>query len=62
MPSLPYSLFENPMTPDPNDRMAIPSVNQCLTIHDLFAHMVSRGSTVTTAEAHSVYEELCFLR
>jgi hypothetical protein len=60
MPPLPYSLYENPMTPDPNDRMAVPSVNQCLTAQDVFTHMVSRGSTVTMAEAHSVYEEFCF--
>lgn len=56
---LKYSLIENPMTPDPNDRMARPFVNRRLTISDVFAHMISRGSTVTTAEALSVYEELC---
>jgi hypothetical protein len=56
---LKYSLFKNPMTPDPDDRMAVPSVSRRLGISDVFANMVSRGSTITTAEAQSVYEELC---
>jgi hypothetical protein len=56
MPLL-YSLIENPMTPDPNDRMAITQVNESFTLDDVIDQMISRGSTVTKAEALSVYEE-----
>lgn len=47
------------MTPDPNDRMAITKINMTYTLEDVFALMMSRGSTVTKAEGLSVFEELC---
>lgn len=46
------------MTPDPNDRMAVTQVSQSFTLDDVIDQMISRGSTVTKAEALSVYEEL----
>jgi len=53
-----YYLIDNPMTPDPADRMAISVVNQAYTLEDVIDEMISRGSTVTKAEALSVFEEL----
>ena len=55
---LKYSLVDNPMTGGPNDRMAISSVNQGYALEDVIDRMISRGSTVTKAEALSVFEEL----
>jgi hypothetical protein len=56
--ALKYALVSNPMTPDPNNWMAISSANQGLTLEDVIDKMISRGSTVTRAEALSVFEEL----
>jgi hypothetical protein len=56
---LKYSLTENPLTPDPNDRSAVTYVNQVHTLDDLIDQIVSRGSTVTRAEVLSVFEKLC---
>lgn len=54
-----YALFENSMTSDPSDRVAVTQINQSLTLEEVFEQMSSRGSTVTRAEALSVFEELC---
>jgi hypothetical protein len=56
--ALTYYLVDNPMTPDPNDRRAVVLVRQSYTITDIIDQMISRGSTVTKAEALSVFEEL----
>src|ERR1044072_4521512 len=56
---LKFSLFENPITLDPKDRTAVTQINQSYTLEEVFEQMSSRGSTVTKAEALSVYEELC---
>jgi hypothetical protein len=56
---LKYSLIDNPMTADPDDRMAMTSVNQSFELGDVIDEMISRGSTVTRAEALSVFDELC---
>jgi hypothetical protein len=56
--ALRYGLTENQLTSDPNDYMAVTTDNQTVGIEELIDHMISRGSTVTKAEALGVYEEL----
>jgi hypothetical protein len=56
---LKYSLAENPLTSDPNDKSAVTYVNHVHTLEDLIDQIVSRGSTVTRAEVLSVFDELC---
>ncbi|MGV3508110.1 MAG: DNA-binding domain-containing protein [Sphingobacteriaceae bacterium] len=55
--ALKYALFENPMTADLNDRMAVTIANETLDIEDVFAEMTRQGSTVTKAEGLAVFEE-----
>lgn len=55
--SLKYALFENNLTPDPNDYMAVVQPESSKTQEQVIDLMVSRGSTVTKAEALSVMEE-----
>lgn len=55
--SLRYVLYDNQMTADPNDKMAVTVTSRQFTIEDVIAKMISRGSTVTKAEALSVFEE-----
>lgn len=52
-----YALFENNLTPDPTDYMAVPQNLQSKTQDDVINLMISRGSTVTKAEALAVFEE-----
>lgn len=56
--ALNYYLVDNTMTPDPNDRRAVVLPRQSFSINAIIDQMISRGSTVTKAEALSVYEEL----
>jgi hypothetical protein len=47
--SLKYSLIENPMTPNPDDRIAVTHVNRALTLEGLMRKIVSNktgGKTV----------------
>lgn len=53
-----FGLIENHLTDDPGDYMAIVQNNQTYTVPDIIDRMISRGSTVTKAEAFSVYEEM----
>jgi len=55
--SLKYALFENHLTADPDDFSAVAQSSAAKTENDIFDLMVSRGSTVTKAEALSVMEE-----
>lgn len=55
--SLDYALFENHLTSDPNDYMAVVQNQQSKNQEDVIDLMVSRGSTVTKAEALAVFEE-----
>lgn len=52
-----YALFENHLTADPSDYMAVVQDLQSKTQEDVINLMISRGSTVTKAEALSVFEE-----
>ncbi|MFV0376708.1 MAG: DNA-binding domain-containing protein, partial [Mangrovibacterium sp.] len=52
-----FALFENHLTPDPTDFMAVVQDLQAKTQDDVMNLMVSRGSTVTKAEALAVFEE-----
>ena len=54
---LKYALFENHLTDDPNDYMAKVQDVQPSTFDDVIDLMISRGSTVTRAEAMAVFEE-----
>lgn len=54
---LDYALFENHLTAAPNDYMAVVQNQQSKTQEDVIDLMVSRGSTVTKAEALAVFEE-----
>jgi hypothetical protein len=55
---LTYYLVDNTITPDPNDRRAVVITRQSYNIDSIIDQMISRGSTVTKAEALSVFEEL----
>ena len=52
-----YSLFENNLTPDPDDQLAVVQPISTKSMEDVVDQMISRGSTVTKAEALSVMEE-----
>lgn len=52
-----YGLVENPLTSDPDDYMAVTLDNQTVDIDGIVERMVSRGSTVTKAEALGTLEE-----
>jgi len=54
---LKYALFENHLTPEPDDYMAVVQNYEAKTQDDVINLMISRGSTVTRAEALSVMEE-----
>jgi hypothetical protein len=55
--SLDYALFENHLTADPSDYMAVVQNPQSKTEDDIVALMVSRGSTVTKADALATIEQ-----
>ena len=55
--ALQFALFENHLTSDPNDRMAVVQNLQSKTQEDVINLMIGRGSTVTKAETLSVLEE-----
>lgn len=55
--ALKFALFENHLTSDPNDYMAVVQDVPAKMQDDVFDVMISRGSTVTKAEALSVTEE-----
>lgn len=55
--ALKFALFENRLTNDPNDYMAVVQDLQSKTQADVIDLMIGRGSTVTKAEALSVFEE-----
>ncbi|WP_423128609.1 DNA-binding domain-containing protein [Gaoshiqia sp. Z1-71] len=57
MMALNYALFENHLTTDPTDYMAVVQNQQSKTQDDVIDLMISRGSTVTRAEALAVFEE-----
>jgi hypothetical protein len=52
-----YGLVENQLTSDPDDYMAVTLDNYTKGIDDIVERMISRGSTVTTAEALGTLEE-----
>ncbi|MGQ1947087.1 DNA-binding domain-containing protein [Geofilum sp. OHC36d9] len=52
-----YGLIENPLTSDPDDYMAVTFDNQTVGIDEIVERMISRGSTVTKAEALGSFEE-----
>jgi hypothetical protein len=55
--ALRYALAENLLTADPDDYMAVTTDNSTAGIGEIVDRMISRGSTVTKAEALSVLEE-----
>lgn len=55
--ALRYALTENLLTADPDDYMAVTTDNATAGINEIVDRMISRGSTVTKAEALSVLEE-----
>jgi len=55
--ALNYALYDNPITADLNDRMAVTQTNQTFTLEDVFDEMTRQGSTVTKAEGLAVFEE-----
>lgn len=55
--TLKYALFENHLTSDPDDYMAVVQNLQSKSQDDVIDLMISRGSTATRAEALSVIEE-----
>lgn len=55
--ALRYGLVENLLTEDPDDLMAVTLDNPTKGIDDIVERMISRGSTVTKAEALGTLEE-----
>ncbi|MTI33258.1 DNA-binding domain-containing protein [Xanthovirga aplysinae] len=55
--ALKFALVDNHLTPDPDDYMAQVQGMESKTQEDIINLMISRGSTVTKAEAMSVLEE-----
>ena len=55
--ALKYALFENHLTEDPSDYMAVVQLQASKSQEDVIDLMIGRGSTVTKAEALSVLEE-----
>lgn len=55
--ALKFALFENHLTSDPNDYTAVVQDAPAKTQDDVINLMIGRGSTVTKAEALSVFEE-----
>jgi hypothetical protein len=49
-----YYLQPNPVTPDPNDQSARVLPNASLTLEDIIAKMMLRGTTVTEADTRAV--------
>jgi hypothetical protein len=49
-----YYLQPNPVTPDPNDQSARVLPNASLTLEDIIAKMMQRGTTVTEADIRAV--------
>lgn len=54
---LKFSLFENHLTTEPGDYMAIATNNVTISRDEIIERMIRSGSTVTKAEALSVLEE-----
>jgi hypothetical protein len=52
-----YGLIENKLTADPDDYMAVVLDNETYNEEQIVERMISRGSTVTKAEALGVIEE-----
>ncbi|WP_109832459.1 DNA-binding domain-containing protein [Reichenbachiella versicolor] len=52
-----YALFQNHLTSDPDDYMAVVQDQDSKSKEEIIDDMISRGSTVTRAEALSVLEE-----
>lgn len=55
--SLKFSLFENHLTSEPGDYMAVTTDNVTVEREQIIERMIRSGSTVTKAEALSVLEE-----
>jgi len=49
-----YYLQPNPVTPDPNDQSARVLPNASLTLEDIIAKMMQRGTTVTESDTRAV--------
>ena len=52
-----FFLIENQLTADPNDYLAVTTDMQVMEDDQIIENMISRGSTVTKAEAYAVIEE-----
>lgn len=52
-----YALYPNPLTDGPDDQRAIVQNQESRTTEDVIDEIISRGSTVTRAEALAVIEE-----
>lgn len=55
-----YALYENQMTSDPDDCMAVVQHDKSFSTEDVLDAMMGKGSTVTKAEALSVMEEFAY--
>jgi hypothetical protein len=53
-----YYLLDNPMTPDPNDRMAQITDYEVITEKELLAYITRQGASITMSEAKANYEEI----
>lgn len=55
---LEYYLLPSHITPNPDDYLAVSSNSESYTLEDVFRRMTREGSTITTAEALAVFEEI----
>jgi len=53
-----YALFENPLTPDPEDYTARVEITGSIGMDDLVHRMLDQGSTVTSGDILAVIEDL----
>jgi hypothetical protein len=56
--ALQYYLIDNPITPDPNDRRAVPVITKFFDMNDVYNQMLSRGTSITKGVALATIEEL----
>jgi hypothetical protein len=55
--TLKYRIIQNPLKPDTGHYIALPTDNKTMNAEDIIEHMISRGSTITKAEALATIEE-----
>ncbi|MDX1638369.1 MAG: DNA-binding domain-containing protein [Balneolaceae bacterium] len=53
-----YHLKPNPLTPEPDEYLAVSKNPESYRLEEIFEHATREGSTITTAEIMAVFEEI----